>query len=172
MQKKWMRLALLALLVTAITGCTTQAPPEPEPEPPEMIAATVDPRLVGEWTSLALYTDDLDGDGGSETVELLTAAQRDRKGEIMWDDGQNWLLLVEDGDKVYPLFAGYVQLGSLYFTVNQTEDGGHEIIALHTAGAGFNLSRYTWAGETGYAKSAIYDAGAINQMFTSFPGYR
>jgi hypothetical protein len=51
---------------------------------------------------LSLYdqtTFDLDGDGEQEQIEMYVNAEQDEKGEYMWDDGQNWLLVVKDGDQ-------------------------------------------------------------------------
>lgn len=50
-------------------------------------------------------------------LELYVDAQLDDKGEIMYDDGQEWALVVRDGDAMYPLFEKkYVQIGEVSFT--------------------------------------------------------
>lgn len=59
---------------------------------------------------------DIDGDGKEEIIELYVNAGIMDNGQFAWDDGQNWLLVVKDGDKTYPLFDEYIQLGSLDFS--------------------------------------------------------
>lgn len=48
------------------------------------------------------------------TLELFVRAERDANGEIMWDDGQPWSLIVREGEDVFRLLdALYVQLGQV-----------------------------------------------------------
>ena len=44
---------------------------------------------------------DLDGDGGEEEIDLHVNAGKTESGLFAWDDGQNWLLVVKDGEKTY-----------------------------------------------------------------------
>ncbi len=64
-----------------------------------------------------MYTD-VDSDGKDESIELYTSAQMGPDKLMMWDDGQQWLLLVRDDDKIFPLFKDYVQLGQLEFFIS------------------------------------------------------
>ena len=87
-------------------------------------AVQVDPREELRWLSLSEYEGDLDGDGSPEYLELLVRADRSPDdGEIIWDDGQPWLLLVTDGLDYYPMFDQYVQLGVVYFDVREDQAG-------------------------------------------------
>jgi len=64
---------------------------------------------------------DLDGDGEKEEIELHVNAYK--FGEAWgWSDGHNWLLVVKDGDKTYPLFDGWVQLGLMNFAILDGEN--------------------------------------------------
>ena len=62
---------------------------------------------------------DIDGDGEEEVIELHVNAGKTENGLFAWDDGQNWLLVVKDGEKTYPLFDDYVQLGSIDFSTTR-----------------------------------------------------
>lgn len=59
---------------------------------------------------------DVNGDGEEEIIELYVNAGKMEDGQFAWDDGQNWLLVVKDGEKTYPLFDAYVQLGTIDFS--------------------------------------------------------
>ncbi|NME05914.1 hypothetical protein [Psychrobacillus sp. BL-248-WT-3] len=59
---------------------------------------------------------DIDEDGEDEIIELHVDAGKMENGRYGWDDGQKWLLVVKDGDKTYPLFDEYVQLGYIEFS--------------------------------------------------------
>lgn len=74
-------------------------------------------------TLLDEYAFDFDRDKVDEKISLYTAAQRDDDGEIMWDDGQRWLFVVQDTEKDYILFDGWVQLGGITsFTYTVDDD--------------------------------------------------
>jgi hypothetical protein len=115
----------------------------------------------------------LDADSQEEAISLYTAAQRDSRGEIMWDDGQKWLLLVKDENNYYSLFQEYVQLGSVYFTVAGIENRPTpQITMLVSTGSNLSLTNYAYTqANGGYEKVTAYNSGSINSLFTSFPYY-
>ena len=51
-----------------------------------------DPRVNVPWTKIREVKVDLDSDSKEESLGLYTTAERDKKGNLMWDDGQKWLL--------------------------------------------------------------------------------
>jgi hypothetical protein len=63
---------------------------------------------------------DLDEDGIDEGIELYVDAARE-KGQFIWDDGQRWLFIVRDSDKVYPLYDDMLPLGVVEFWVFSSE---------------------------------------------------
>lgn len=77
---------------------------------------------VSNLTLLDAYIIDIDGDGEDERVAMYTRAEKDAYGEMMWDDGQDWLVIVEGKDNDYVLFNDYVQIGSMQFFVYTIED--------------------------------------------------
>ena len=96
---------------------------------------------------------DVDNDGQDESIELFTSAKRDEDGKMGWDDGQQWLLLVNDEGKSFPFFDGYVQSGQLEFwvsTFNKSQKSSPEDIDLEKhifvmkTGNAIQLSGYSW----------------------------
>ena len=164
-----------------LTGCretgTKVTPPTPpveeKPAAKYVQKAAADPKGNEKWTLLAGYAADLDADNQEEQIELFTSAQRDSKGNIMWDDGQKWLLLVKDGADYYPLFQEYVQLGSVYFTVAGYDNNPvPKVTVLVSTGAGIILTNYAYEPDKkGFKVEPVYDSKAINLQFTSLPGY-
>ncbi|MEG0773845.1 hypothetical protein [Clostridium sp.] len=124
-------------------------------------------------TKLDEFSYDMDLDGSEERIELYTTAGRDGKGEMVWDDGQNWLLVVRDGKKVYPLLSEYVQLGSVYFTVSNNGVGEvSKINVIVSTGAGFNLKTYIFNKvKGGFVGETVYSSKDTNFVHTSIPGY-
>ena len=90
---------------------------------------------------------DIDQDEQQETVELYTAAKKDSKGQIGWDDGQPWLLRVTDDDKEYILFDDYVQLGKLNYWLYTTVENEVHITTMQTSCAGFLITDYKFDSE-------------------------
>jgi len=72
---------------------------------------------ISQLTLLESFNYDFDFDGTEEAMNLYTSAQKDSKGEIMWDDGQVYELIIHDDDKDFILFNEYVQLGHINYYV-------------------------------------------------------
>ncbi len=125
------------------------------------------------------YTGDTDADGTDERIVLATSAERDEKGEFLWNDGQKWALYVEDGaQNVYVLFDKFVQAGSVYFDVADyyLKDGAvPKILVTVSMGAGLSLKNYTFESEkSAYIEDIVFDTqavteGGINRRFSSIP---
>lgn len=110
---------------------------------------------------------DLNRDGDEETIELYTTAQRDSNGEILWDDGQKWFLIVKDEDKEYVLFDEYVQLGVLDYWVFKSKDYCY-IVTLQTGSAVYKLSEYFYTDEKdAFIKKEIYNPEFLNAVYGS-----
>jgi hypothetical protein len=152
---RWLRCLLVAALAAAAgyllargtaagrTGGETALAPVDEPAPaaaqPGADAGAVlraGPLPPLPPTLLDSTSVDVDADGAAERIELYTAAERDRAGRVMWDDGQRWLLVVRDGEAAYPLFDGYVQLGHLAFWVVEGVAGPPTVVVQEQTGAG------------------------------------
>ena len=128
--------------------------------------------ITDEGTKLREYAIDLDGDGAEEKIQLNTAAQRDENGDILWDDSQDWLLLVEDQNAYYPLFAEPVQIGMVYFNVFYDENDLPKISLLLSAGASMRITNYYYDDAlNGYKAENVYEENSINSMYSTIPYY-
>lgn len=176
---------LLSLLV--FSGCgrkpgETLAEPQESITPDEVEMVVVKKgglsEKVADFSEVTSYVGDVDADGAEETVVLSTAAERDEKGEFLWNDGQDWALYVRDGGDYYVLFDGFIQAGSAYFDVSDyyMKNGAEPKITLTvTTGAGFAVKTYTFSEkEDGYVEYVAYDTNVvteagINRRFSSYP---
>lgn len=122
---------------------------------------------TSELTLLDSVKVDINNDKKEEIIELYTTAQRDENGEMMWDDGQKWFLLVHDGDKEYILFDEYVQIGTLEFWVFTSKNDYH-ILTLQTGSAVLKLSDYTYDIEReSFVKKDIFNPEFLNVIHGS-----
>lgn len=129
-------------------------------------------------TKVSQYSYDIDDDAVQEDIILYTTAEVNDKGEIIWDDGQNWSLFVEDGEQVYKLFDQYVQLGSAYFEFSEYYMNSGKIptiTLLVSEGAQFYLRNYSYdKANKNFTQELLYtsedktDAG-ISKLFSSMP---
>ncbi|MDR7855366.1 hypothetical protein [Tissierella sp.] len=144
---------------------------ELESEPKGTIIEATNKVDVAKLSLLDSYIFDIDGDGTEETISLYTAAEKDSKGEIMWDDGQNWKLLVEGVDKDYVLFDDYVQLGTIKFHV-YTSDDDFYVSTIQTGTASLKFTEYSFDKETkNFISNVKFETtGNVNMLHSSF-GY-
>ncbi len=185
--KKFKLLLVLTLVVLAVSGCNknTNIPEKPVTEQgvenkAEIIKSTEISADILDWNEVSAYTGDLDGDGADEKISLVTSAERDRDGDFLWNDGQNWALYVDDREEDYLLFNRYLNAGYPYFEVSDyyMKDGAEpKINIIVSTGSGFSVTSYGFSkADGGYAKTVIYDTaeiteGGINRKYSSFPEY-
>lgn len=173
---------LMVVLTIGLIGCQNSGKPIPEQNVKEngegiidptqeklvVTANKKDPRLEGMATKLNEFSFDLDGDGVEEIVELHTAAERAENGEMAWDDGQNWLLVVVDDNDYYPLLQQYVQLGTVYFTVTEDNDGNSTITIIVNTGVGLKIMSFSYDKNLkAYAGEVVYET-CCNHVFSAF----
>ncbi|HOA79721.1 MAG TPA: hypothetical protein PKK61_01470 [Defluviitaleaceae bacterium] len=128
--------------------------------------------ITEDGTKLREYSIDLDSDGEEEKIQLYTSTARDESGELLWDDNQNWLLLIEDGNEYYPLFESPVQLGMVYFNVFYDSNELAKVSLILSAGASMKITNYYYDEELGgYIVDNIYEEDSINAMYSSIPYY-
>lgn len=114
---------------------------------------------------------DIDHDDEDEIIELYVNADKIEDGSFAWDDGQNWLLIVKDDEKTYPLFDGYVQLGSIDFSP-ATFEGQSGIVMIETGHANKYIHRFVYhQDEKGYVKETIYKKENILQQYNQPASY-
>ncbi|WP_148403847.1 hypothetical protein [Desulfitobacterium hafniense] len=105
-------------------------------------------------TLLERAYEDIDSDGDKESVEVYTSAQIAPDGQMGWDTGERWVLLVRNGEEAFPLFDDSVQYGELQFwiaSINKDQIVGpkstdlqRKIYAAVTTDIGFKLLKYHW----------------------------
>lgn len=116
-------------------------------------------------------TEDIDGDGEEEIIELYVNAGKLENGLFAWDDGQNWLLVVKDGEKTYPLFDDYVQLGSIDFSTT-TFDREPAIVMIKAQHSDRTVQKFTYdKNEKGYQKETFYKKENINDHYNQPASY-
>lgn len=163
-------LTVFMLILALAMGCT------PEEEPPSesmdlerKIILPSDPKNVNvsDYTLLDSITIDFNEDGYEETIALYTLAERLPSGEIAWDDGQIWTLVVHGENEDFVLFNEYVQLGALgFFTYFQNDE--FVISAIHSGTANLALYEYKYENESFVEKVRFATEGDIN-MFHQLP---
>lgn len=188
MAKSW-KFVLFWWLIITLVGCGQSGFSAPVPvnpssavSPPSPPAAKPLQLIQGQknipesngWTELAKAAADFDGDGAEETLAVLTAAQRDYRGQIMWDDGQEWLIAVLDNEMIYSLFQGYVQLGNIYPLI--AFHGGRQypsVFLLTVTGTGISLREFVFDSEKqGFAVIPHLNLDDINLLLNGIVEYQ
>lgn len=170
---------MVICLIFAVLGCkakengSTDLPDNKKADLKIISAAENDPRTSEYKTKLKEFAYDFDLDNEDEKIELYTAAERNAKGEMLWDDGQNWLLVVVDKDKCYSLLSGYVQLGQVYFRFSTSgEEKTPVVTAFITDQCGMNITDYIFDKEKQcFQVKVIHEAYDKNVYYTSIPDY-
>lgn len=116
-----------------------------EPNPNEVTdeISPVDKVPVEDLTILDQYEFDFKGNGDMGSIVTYTNAERNENGDMMWDDGQRWLIVVHSEDKDYVIFDDYVQLGQINSYVYTIEDNFY-IATLSTGTANLTLKSYLY----------------------------
>ena len=190
--KKIKILSVVLCIILLVAGCGKASPVTPQgsgdtvTEPtvvqPErkIIKSSALPEEISDWNTVSSFDGDVDGDGDDEKITLVTSAERDRKGDFVWSDGQNWALTVYDGEECYLLYKEYVSAGYPYFEVSEynTESGPvPQINLIVSGGARLLMVSYGYSAENnGYEETVIYDTnvvseGGVNRMHSSLPAY-
>ncbi|MDR7871108.1 MAG: hypothetical protein RIN55_09630 [Tissierellaceae bacterium] len=119
-------------------------------------------------TLLDEYIFDFNSDGYEEIIAMYVAAERDDKGEIMWDDGQRWVLVAHGDNKDYVLYDDYVQLGSVQFNVF-TDDDEFYIVTKSVRTASLTICEYKYdKAKDVFIQSMPYDVdGNVNMLHSS-----
>lgn len=164
---------------TEPTPVTTTAP-TPSPAPSSKIITASEDSKIGEgWSKVGSYGYDIDSDGTEENISLCTSAKKNKNGEFMWDDSQQWVLEVTDGIETFTLFDEYLPLGNIYFEVaDYYDEEGNEIpciMLVESSSTNFTVIRYTFNSEENtFAENIVFNSdnessGGINQRYSSFP---
>ncbi len=170
---KFISLMMIMTLVFALFGCTpatkpVDGPAEPIEEPDGQIIKPVDKVDIENLTILDEFEFDFDKDEEMEKISMLTTAQKDSKGEIAWDDGQNWMLIVQDKDKDYVLVDEYVQLGMIDFNVFTIDEEFYiSTYSPRTASLTLNIYQYDRDNDSFIMTTPYNPSGNVNMIKTS-----
>ncbi len=179
--KQGIRIFFVLLIVTFLglfVGCSNtqnasqnqiQSPSSPNGQQTDtkedFIYATKIKNTVDMLTLLDDSKIDINQDGQEESVQLYTAAEKDPKGQIAWDDGQPWLLTVIDGDNEYILFDDYVQLGELNYWIYTSEQNTVHITTMQNCSAGFLVTDYKFNAKMKcFEKTVVFNPQNVNML--------
>lgn len=114
---------------------------------------------------------DIDGDGEDEIIELHVNAGKMENGRYAWDDGQRWLLVVKDGDKTYPLFDEFIQLGYIDFSTTIFERKPL-IVMIKAQHSDRTVQSFKFdKDEQGYLKETFYKKENTNNLYNETASY-
>ena len=125
----------------------------------------------GAWTVVSEYETDLTGDSQPDKLTIYTTAEF-ADGEIMWDDGQNWVAEIQDAQGgYYTLMSSYVSNGCVYAEVAEDMEHDKTVTLITTNGSGLSLKRYEYSSSGFMERKVVEDAG-LNVFYSSIPFYR
>ena len=103
-----------------------------------------------------------------ETIAMYVNAGQGSDGEIYWDDGQNWLFLVEGSEQDYILFDDYVQLGTIKFHIYTTDDDFY-ITTIQSGTANLDIVEYRFDRDSGKFVSTLLHGtkGNVNMLHST-----
>lgn len=110
----------------------------------------------------------LQDDDTPELISLYVRAEKMDNGEFVFDDGQDWALLVESDEGVYPLFErDFVQLGTISCTVYRDVESLH-VLVQRLQGAGLEIYDCIYNVEkAAFLRTPVYSAAGINFLGSS-----
>lgn len=144
----------------------------------EKIVGNNPPKDVTGWEPMGQYEFDFNGNGEDDVLTLYTSAQRDKKGDMMWDDSQWWVLelKVDNENGVRNLFDERVS-GSVYMNVSDFYDeDAQKVVTLFVSGnSSDEVREYRFDGEY-YTETIAYTtneaaAEGISKLYSSVPAY-
>lgn len=181
--KKLIFILLVMIMILALSiGCTPNEVPnqptdigDPIDERPKVEAKTINSTDKTSKENLSIldsYIIDINDDGSEEKIAMYVDAEIGPDGEIAWDDGQNWLFVVEGQDKEYILFDDYVQIGSIQFHIYDIQDDGFYITTTKSTTAGLTMTEYKFnKQESSFEAKEIYSTtGNVIMLYNSY-GY-
>lgn len=124
------------------------------------------------FTLLDSYSIDIYGDEEDEKISMYTDAEKDPEGNIMWDDGQNWTIVVQGKEGSFVLFDDYLQLASLEYFVYTVEDDFY-IATVNSGTANLTMTEYLYIEESDIFEKTIKSdtSGNVNMIYKSLSGF-
>ena len=181
------KILLVIMAVFMLTACGDSKPVSVDPDDimnkvqsryGEMISISKVYLNYDEFELMGQCYVDAFGDGTRQScVSLRTTAQRDKNGEMMWDDSQEWALDVATEKGCYVLYDQRIS-GRAYLNVYKaySEESEEYVISLYINGKTYNEVReYRFDGEyfnetVSYTTDEVATQG-ISEIYSSFPDY-
>jgi hypothetical protein len=170
---------LVVSIVLSASSCQEQAKPIEDTLAKQVIDSIIvksvqsDPRTNELPTKLNEFSFDLNLDNAEEKIELYTAAGYGPDGKMLWDDGQRWLLVVVDGNKYYPLYSEFVQLGEVYFSISKVgEQMIPQVNVYISTQSGMEIVDFVFNNEKEqYEGEVVYRPKEEVRYYSSIPSY-
>ena len=160
--KKWYRAILFLLLFSLLAGCQQS---DAGSQAGSVQITPTDQIHEESMTLLEQVEYTFVPDAERASVELYTSALIADDGQMGWDSGDQWVLLMRQGEQEFLLYDEYVQYGEVQFWVSsintngvdspETEDLDHHIYVMVTSGAGFTMYDYMWDGDEGCFQKSV-----------------
>ena len=168
--------------ICMLTACTPTEPvmndePMVQTEDVKIITKSGEDKNLDNFELLGQHTVAIDGIEKETCISLYTSAMRDKKGELMWDDTQEWVLRAETAFGHYVLYDERTN-GRAYMKVfnSYNDDGDEIIINLHIYANTYNeIREYRFNGEAfeeriRYTTDETSTQG-ISELYSSIPDY-
>ena len=160
--RKWYLAILFLLVFCLLVGCQQS---DAGLDTGSVQITPVDQAHVESLTLLERVEYSLVSEEERASVELYTSAAIADDGQMGWDSGDQWALLVRQGEQEFLLYDEYVQYGEVQFWISslntnevespETEDLDHHIYVMVTTGVGFTMYDYVWNGDEGCFQKSV-----------------
>jgi len=132
----------------------------------DLVTPVQDATYLKGLNSFSEYEVDMDNDGSHETIEVYCQGEIGPDGNYLFDDGQEWALILRKGENIYPLFErSYIQLGKLEYTAYIDYDDYERLHIMVACKTGANIIYYdcTFDEESGHIlRKQVYEANNIS----------
>ena len=177
------KILAIMFVMCMITACTPTEPtvndePLVPTEDVKIINKAKEDKNLDNFELLGQQTVEIDGIEKETSISLYTSAMRDKKGELMWDDTQEWVLRAETAFGNYILYDERTN-GRAYIKVfnSYNDDGDEIIINLHIYANTYNeIREYSFNGEA-FEERIRYTTDdtskqGISELYSSIPQYK
>jgi len=133
-----------------------------------VIVASKETFNVDSWSMIDSFMHDITGDDNEDKISLYTSAAKDEAGNIMWDDGQYFMVSLYDGEKTYNLFNERVQIGRVYYSIADSDETGLFVTVSTYSGIRFIKFTYSKA-ENYFMGKTLFSTEGVNVIHNTLP---
>ncbi len=164
---KYIKSVLLVLIFSTIFAACTQEGDMQDDIDPTNTNFTFPSDDLTLYKSVSLDESSVGADHGFTGAMLYTTAGKDEDGEFMWDDSQEFALVVEHDSGYHELIPRQmIQLGEIDFkTFYEVETNDFHVLAEYNQMAGVKIVDFVYDEEKGeFNETVVYEASNINYM--------